>query len=371
MSLRLKWMLKITLAVVSSLLVLLMLEAGLRIKSYMDDRKLFENTVLSERTVADGEKVTLREMVRLESDTNIIYSLKSHLRCELYGGKVSTNRHGFRGPGYCVKKQPGTFRIVGIGDSVMFGQGVNDDEHYFYFLEKKLKECYPTFNIQVINTAVPGYNTVMETATLEDKALAFEPDLVIVGYVGNDLDLPNFIRTSRNPLGLGQSFLFDFLFRRHSGDKENRSKILVNAPFADDFDNRFEYDQDLVPPEYRDMVGLEAFSRAMTHLDDLSKLHGFKVLVFTHMVLPRAIRVICKQRGFPVLEAFPDVQRYMVEHKITNYRGSVLTISDKDPHPSPLLHGLLSDLLFNHLQRHFLDYVPAGFKPVFTDNTQR
>ena len=41
-----------------------------------------------------------------------------------------------------------------------------------------------------MNTGVPGYNTYMEVAALKQKWLFYEPALVVIDFVGNDLDLP-------------------------------------------------------------------------------------------------------------------------------------------------------------------------------------
>ena len=53
-----------------------------------------------------------------------------------------------------------------------------------------LNAAYPQKTWEIINTGVPGYNTVMEVATMRAKGLALEPDIVILNVVTNDLNLP-------------------------------------------------------------------------------------------------------------------------------------------------------------------------------------
>src|SRR5205085_10505957 len=111
-------------------------------------------------------------------------------------------------------KAANTFRIVGIGDSYMFGQGVSDEESYLSLLQSSLRASRPGREWQALNLAVPGYNTVMEVATLRTVGLSFQPDVVVLEVVGNDLDLPNFIRTPAPVSSLRRSFVVDFLARR-------------------------------------------------------------------------------------------------------------------------------------------------------------
>ncbi|MBI3319368.1 MAG: hypothetical protein HYZ89_02105 [Candidatus Omnitrophica bacterium] len=62
---------------------------------------------------------------------DIIYELKPNLDTCAFGGHVQTNTEGFRAlREYQQKKPRGTFRLLGLGDSLMFGQGVNDEDVY-------------------------------------------------------------------------------------------------------------------------------------------------------------------------------------------------------------------------------------------------
>ena len=57
--------------------------------------------------------------------------------------RLRPNKHnemGFRGRNYEIKKEPGIFRIVGIGDSFTYGAGVSDDATYLARIEATLLE---------------------------------------------------------------------------------------------------------------------------------------------------------------------------------------------------------------------------------------
>lgn len=107
---------------------------------------------------------------------------------EGYAGRA--NRLGYRSPERPAAKPPGTYRIVVLGDSIAEGLGVDDVEDTFPArLERRLRdEGRP---VEVLNFAVTGYNTAQEVETLAARALAFEPDLVLLAYCLNDRRPPD------------------------------------------------------------------------------------------------------------------------------------------------------------------------------------
>lgn len=103
------------------------------------------------------------------------------------GVPVKINALGFRDEReYDVKKAPGTFRILVLGDSVTFGHGTLNTTTYPYLLQQRLGAWRRDVHWQVWNLGVPGYATGQELAQLEQVAPAWAPDLVIVGFFPND-----------------------------------------------------------------------------------------------------------------------------------------------------------------------------------------
>jgi hypothetical protein len=88
---------------------------------------------------------------------------------------------------YDLAKGPRTVRILFLGDSVTFGHGSVYEHTYPYLTEQRLKAWRPDIDWQVWNAAVPGYNTSQELAHLLEVGDRFKPDLVVVGFFGNDL----------------------------------------------------------------------------------------------------------------------------------------------------------------------------------------
>lgn len=101
------------------------------------------------------------------------------------------NSAGFRDYEYKVAKPEGTYRIIALGDSTTAGNGIPDvDKTYPKQLEKLLNgENQSGKHYEVLNFGVGGYHTMQEVETLRVKGLEYSPDLVLLTFCMNDLDL--------------------------------------------------------------------------------------------------------------------------------------------------------------------------------------
>jgi GDSL-like lipase/acylhydrolase family protein len=106
---------------------------------------------------------------------------------------VNTNRRAMRpqnSKGYRDKertpaKPPGTRRVVSLGDSFAWGASVEFEDAYPQRLERALsrRRGEPW---EVVSLAMPGMNTVDHAAQLAQEGMAYQPDVVLLGYVMND-----------------------------------------------------------------------------------------------------------------------------------------------------------------------------------------
>ena len=103
-------------------------------------------------------------------------------------GKVvyEINQYGMRGPAVPVEKGPGVFRIVCLGDSITFGEGVRYADTYPAKLGELLSAATPGRRVEVINAGVQGYGTKDEAAFLLLRGLQFKPDVVTLELFLND-----------------------------------------------------------------------------------------------------------------------------------------------------------------------------------------
>jgi hypothetical protein len=104
------------------------------------------------------------------------------------GVRLEMNSLELRDPReYSLEKPKGTFRILVLGDSVTFGHGSVYEHTYPYLVEQRLKQWRPDVRWEVWNAAEPGYNTSQELAQLYEVGPVYKPDLVVVGFYGNDV----------------------------------------------------------------------------------------------------------------------------------------------------------------------------------------
>ncbi|MBK7926641.1 MAG: SGNH/GDSL hydrolase family protein [Bryobacterales bacterium] len=99
--------------------------------------------------------------------------------------RVQTNALGFRGPELLTAKAPATRRILGIGDSVTFGTGVQEPQTFLRLLESGFDQQQPP-RTEVVNLGVIGYSLRQELLTLKHRGLPLAPDIVLLHFVLND-----------------------------------------------------------------------------------------------------------------------------------------------------------------------------------------
>jgi lysophospholipase L1-like esterase len=115
------------------------------------------------------------------------YRLRPGLETTFFGIPIRVNQLGFRGPEIDPVPAAGVQRIVMLGDSVVFGQGVREDETVGAALARRLAAT-GSGRTEVWNAGVLGYDTVAEAALLEQVVLGLHPGTVIVGMSLNDYD---------------------------------------------------------------------------------------------------------------------------------------------------------------------------------------
>jgi lysophospholipase L1-like esterase len=99
-----------------------------------------------------------------------------------------TNSLGLRGPLRSVaRREPGELSLVAIGDSYVFGQGVELADSFPALLETRLRERGRP--AQVVNVSNIGISSEAYYVLLRDVGLRYRPDLVVLTLFGNDASL--------------------------------------------------------------------------------------------------------------------------------------------------------------------------------------
>ncbi len=98
------------------------------------------------------------------------------------------NSAGLRDVEHALIKPQGTFRVLGLGDSFTAGWGAAYEETYLRRAEAELNARdgeHP--RIEFIKAGVNGYFPATQRMLLENYGLKYRPDLVVVGFVPNDV----------------------------------------------------------------------------------------------------------------------------------------------------------------------------------------
>ena len=86
-------------------------------------------------------------------------------------------------------KKAGTSRVLFLGDSLIWSGETSSGKLYTEVLERRLNARSPNRppSFEVINAGIPGYTTYQEFEFLKIYGLDMEPDLVVLGFVFNDV----------------------------------------------------------------------------------------------------------------------------------------------------------------------------------------
>jgi lysophospholipase L1-like esterase len=106
------------------------------------------------------------------------------------GQKIHINSLGMRDEEFPQQKPEGEFRVLLLGDSLTFGIDVEQNETFASLLRDSLKNRGAGGkSIRVMNGAVQGYDSSNERDWLVTFGFDLQPDLVVVMFYPNDIDL--------------------------------------------------------------------------------------------------------------------------------------------------------------------------------------
>lgn len=118
-----------------------------------------------------------------EAGTHLRPGFVGRYRNAEFSISISINRQGLRGPDIERAKPPGTVRILALGDSFTFGQGVEYESAWPNVVQQSLGEGFEVINGGWAAASPFGYERYIEA-----HALAFSPDVVLVAvFPGNDV----------------------------------------------------------------------------------------------------------------------------------------------------------------------------------------
>ena len=378
-----KWVFRALAVGCSLLLVALVLEVGLRVMYARDQARggdLQKRLERSRHTAlgSTSGSFNMAGLVQPSPFPDVVYMLKPGLRGDFRGRQVAINEAGLRGPEVTPAKPAGVFRIAGLGDSVMFGWGVGQGEEYLRVLEQRLNARGGPTHFECLNFAVPGYNSYMEAAVLDLQGLAYDPDLVIVHFINNDLGLPLFMENPPDPVSLRGSRLLELIRKRRAwarGDVAEYLEVRKTGQMTPEEMHR-------VSGPYQHMTGGAGFEFAMARLARATghapprpgepARRRIPVILMRGTFTPgqgALLDAAIQQYGFIPLDIGPVTQRRMRELGIPDdpaAQAQAIRIGPGDSHPNALGHTIYADGLQELLEAEGL--LPAKLE---TGNSKR
>lgn len=260
--------------------------------------------------------------------------------------ETELNSQGFRDQDHQTTNLDQAIRILILGDSIVYGQMVALEQTFPELLEAKLNQLIEP-RVEVINMGLCGWNTVMQLESLVKNGLQFNPDLVIITYVINDVQIKQFPRPEeafdQEKMIIPIAFL-DTYFDQHSYlysfAKFRYNRLLEKLNLKNDY---FTTTRSFYRPEAR---GYRQFVNALTKIYQITQANQAKsVLVSlnwrpgweteTGMILDEA-----QQLSMPVLDMYPYFSKYS---------STDLQVSPSDWHPNEKAHQIYADVLTNYL----------------------
>lgn len=149
----------------------------------------------------------------------------------------------------------------------MFGWNTHQGENYMDVLEDNLGNRRGSY--EVLNFAVPGYNTYQEVEMVAAKGLSYDPDIVVVSWCDNDFNIPFFLFERKEFREEDVSYLYALLF--------NRARFA--AMVAPNVRKGSLVEDGLVDPGVLEHTGREGVKKSFARLKRMGEEKGFRIVV--------------------------------------------------------------------------------------------
>ena len=120
-------------------------------------------------------------------DAGMGHTLEPGDRAYTHDQPVRVNDFGLRGPDIEREVAPGTRRVLALGDSQTFGNGVAEEATWPFLLEEQLTERFGGTRWQVLNAGISGTDTWQHAMLLARLADTLEFDAVVLAFYVNDV----------------------------------------------------------------------------------------------------------------------------------------------------------------------------------------
>lgn len=285
-------------------------------------------------------------IVHAAASPNVYYELLPDLDVWYKGVSFTTNSAGLRDSEYAIDKPGGTFRIAVLGSSWTMGSGVQLEQIWHSRLEQWLNADAAGTKVEIINFGVDQYGFGEIIGTLEEKALGWEPDLVVIALtyftptvLWNDPPVPYVEVDRRHPLFELHSLRF-IDFRLQLGLMD------MGHPGRERVDNTAE--------QFKQQL-----QKANDRLEGISLDNNVPIVFVKLAYQPGWVRK-GKSTGSDILSSNPLFTYIDVFDKVkdSGYTPDQLDVSVWDKHPNELGHDLMAKAVLEELFAN--DLLPEG-----------
>ncbi len=256
---------------------------------------------------------------------------------------AALNTLGHRDHAFTIKKPENTFRILTIGDSLTWGEGIQDiNAIYTEILEKKLNDRATGIRFEVLNVSEKGWNVQQYLDVLKEKGISYDPDLVILGFYLNDIEADK----ANRPKGFFLSSSLHWVLSRMSYVYWYTQSAVSGLFFDKAWIDYYLSYLDVQSPDWTRFVSLwkeiiftcknnriEPIVAILPNPMMLSDAHPF-------LEVYRNVEMLSKAEGALVLNLFPAIR---------GMNPTTLRVGATDNHPSEKAHMIYADQLFHFL----------------------
>ncbi len=261
------------------------------------------------------------------------------------GGTPYVNSKSVRGPELTYDKPFNVFRILYLGDSIVYGAEMADHQRTFPYIVEKLLQEKSAYTIESINAGVCGYSTWQEYIYLKTEGIKYHPDLVILSFCLNDpadnLILFKMGGCKSSYIARSTMFLSEFLCNE-SIILHFMRRIIANMRFGKDIQ------QGAIREE-------ELYIESLMHCHDNPEVKKEWNITFEFL---DKIYVFCKDRNIPlVLVIFPYVAQFSNISAMSTPQDIVIEHAIRNNIPTLNLLLILSEIMAKTPEHYFVDYV--------------
>lgn len=261
---------------------------------------------------------------------------------------VHLNSDNMRDREFPVDKPDNTIRIAGVGDSYTFGSGIKDvNNTYLKVLERMLNSRASGEKYEVLNFGIPGKDTQDELEIIRGKVLKYEPDIIMIGYLLNDLkNVDTNLRLPKKHLTVIPflGFWLSNIFYSYTILEIKVNKALINLGFR-------ESTEEITLKEFESEVNKEYNAKLLEEIGAIAKERDIKVVL---IIFP----IIYKLDNYPFIEINNFLTKvgnengFYVINLLENYQAyeeSELIVSKYDLHPNELGHKISAESILEKL----------------------